>query len=110
MTNNTPASEVPWTKALWQVSHGPDTSGYPVYRIHGFSAHEKRDARLHDANAALMQEAPTMAALLEAIDKSWTEYWPDGPDVRYEHLNLAEDTAAIWRGIRESLSRIRSAK
>jgi len=51
-------------------------------------------SRLQDSNKALLEA-------LEAVDKIWSEFWPLGPDRKYD------DTAIIWKQIRAAMAKAR---
>jgi len=48
-----------------------------------------------------------LAEALEAVDKSWTEYWPEGPDYENRGISIADDTKVIWKAIKAALEKAR---
>lgn len=60
--------------------------------------------KLHAHAAA----SPDMLVALMAVDASWTEEFPDGPDGSRNWNNvgtLSSDTVAIWRSIRSAIAK-----
>jgi hypothetical protein len=85
-SNHTPGS--------WEVHVGSDVTGYPCYFIHGFSGDQKRDVRLHDANARLIAAAPDLLAackLIVSFAKSWEPLTPGDIRVITDAIALAEE-------------------
>ncbi len=68
---------------------------------------ENTDHDQFEADLAMLTAAPVMLAALKAVDASWAEYWPLGPDVPRSSTRIAEiseETAVIWRDIRASIA------
>ncbi len=64
-----------------------------------------------DANARLIAAAPDMLAALVALDASWTETFPKGPDGYIgENVHPSDDHAAIWRTIRAAIQKATGGK
>jgi hypothetical protein len=62
------------------------------------------------ANAAFIVRAcnahDDLVAALEAIDKSWHDTFPDGPEWRDPRgiISIGEETVILWRGIKSALA------
>jgi len=59
-----------FTPGPWEVHHGVDVTGYPVFYIHGFSGPEKRDKETLDANTHLIAAAPELYEALDEVLRS----------------------------------------
>lgn len=61
------------------------------------------------ANARLLAAAPDLVEALQALDASWSEDFPDGPDgdltFHAGFGRMSDDTAALWRTIRAALAK-----
>ena len=58
---------------------------------------------LHKERDALKADIVRKDKALKALDDSWTESFPDGPDTELKFGHIADEHKEIWRKIRAAL-------
>ncbi|CAM2952902.1 hypothetical protein [Brevundimonas diminuta] len=93
----TPGGVTHWVKAGEGYGHVGD--GFLSVCIGG-----SRDA---EANARLIAATPDLFDFAQALDSSWSESFPDGPDGECRHGlgALADEHRALWKQCRSALSK-----
>lgn len=81
---------------------------YPTAFVPGWTDNPETTSEAQ-ANARLIAAAPDMLMALQALDASWTETFPDGPDGDRRWVGglgtLSDETVTIWRTIRAAIAK-----
>jgi hypothetical protein len=95
----------------WQ-DIGP-ADGNPVAIALGWSAWPREDPE-QEANARLIAAAPDLFAFANALDASWAESFPEGPDGPCEIPaiggHLADEHRALWLQCRAAIAKARASQ
>jgi hypothetical protein len=110
----------PWTEGPWSVfaegvNYGIEAGEQSIVvygsdddETHGVLGESREKMQ---ANARLISSAPELFDALSAVDRDWTEAFPEGPDGNLEWCGglgcMSDKTAEIWRGIRAALAKAR---
>lgn len=106
-----------WTAAFsepWLLSVCDD--GYPMVHTAGDvicvdEPNHRPGCPWQLARFHMLRTAPAMYAALEALDRSWTESFPGGPDGERAFAGgvgrLSDETVDLWRTIRAALAQAR---
>lgn len=74
-------------------------------RITAFVAICDAAGQNNEANARLIAAAPTLLEFAVALDASWTETFPDGPESAGEGVvQMGEEHRALWLQCRQAIS------